>query len=641
MVKIKRHVLVVNERSDLLRRLENALAKEGLFFRYAEDEASALEAIEKRKPHILLVSDFGPVDCFSFIRKILSSVETRNIRQFMLTKKMSETTTMRALQLGIRDVIPRNLGEQRLLDRILFASKANDAVYPEDSSLRFCDNARLTLSAFGKVVSLSIKRVVIESPVIIDSGKSIVFEVAELAKMGLIRATVVESRQQELTYNLMRSTTANLALNSQQKEFLQDWIQKNQLMSIGRKTPIFLALSQKGLRRQLIDRFAKYPVRLRFAWTRSTVFQEPRYVSPLVIVIEDRFITEASSQDFLAMLEDLGNEVTFVVNRISNEPWFDDFIAGFAGIHKIMVFDNLTADRIVSIVTELVQPKQGRPRNESGTIFIPENNPVADCFIKIQGVLTGVSDERVALSSTVGLARFGTYRLTSSDYAKQGVFPVFIKVIDGYMKARINRTHVATQFAGEREFFYEAIFLNLSPDRSEKLKKLRFRKMLAGNEALVQTLLEEISEAGEVKKSSRAIKIESWKPEQSQSIDREVVVNEIHEELEENEHDLAAQMKVSEVEDRRYIHEEVVVPKRKLQKKAPKKNTVSHIFHKISGNHPDFSVRLARFLAVIFAILLVLFLLITLIAPVAKRSNDAASEHFTAPFRKLYNKNKR
>jgi len=115
-----KHILLCDDEIHILRAAEFKLRKAGYDVRIANDGEEAWEAIQERKPDVLITDCQMPrLDGLSLVRKVRENPQTADLPIFMLTAKGYELShDDLAAQWNVMAVIAKPFSPRELLQRV-------------------------------------------------------------------------------------------------------------------------------------------------------------------------------------------------------------------------------------------------------------------------------------------------------------------------------------------------------------------------------------------------------------------------------------------------------------------------------------------------------------------------------------------
>lgn len=489
MSKAKKHVLVVNESSDFIESIAAKMQRFGYSFGFAFSKEEILFSIDKIKPNIIILSDYGDsVDIVDAMKFLHHYPETRNVRVVVLTKQANPSYIEEILFLGIRDIVPRTFSKNNIIKRINFATRGNEAEYliNEQNSLPCMEE--LNVEIFSKVISISVQEIILETPLMAGVDQILYLRLPCFKELGLnrIKTVVEEVKQRDLIYNMNRSLVLKPQLSNIDANIVGSWITQHMKVSTGKRIPIYVALKEKKLRRDI----SRLPVSdtyfFRFAWSTSTVFMEPVYLSPRIIFIDDVFIDGETSENFMVMLEKLEHRTFIVINDRSKSPKLKTFIHSLETYHQILFFNDMQLDKIRIIIEDLVEKLRHRRAaasvfEDNKTLFLAENHSFSNGFLLQKAKLQAISDNEFQFSMECNVTRFNYVKVGATFLDQKGVLPAYAKIFDAFNRVRPSRISLQLKKKYSRVFYYNAYFVCFPAVKRLQLRKFLLEKLLSDN----------------------------------------------------------------------------------------------------------------------------------------------------------------
>ena len=116
---VRKTILIVEDEEDILELVRYNLAKEGFDVVPVTTGEEALEQIEERSPHLVLLDLMLPgIDGLEVCRTLKSNLKTKDIPIVMLTAKGEEADIVAGLELGADDYVTKPFSPRVLLARV-------------------------------------------------------------------------------------------------------------------------------------------------------------------------------------------------------------------------------------------------------------------------------------------------------------------------------------------------------------------------------------------------------------------------------------------------------------------------------------------------------------------------------------------
>jgi DNA-binding response OmpR family regulator len=184
-----RTILVVEDEKEIRELLAHYLRKEGFAPILAADGETALSAVRRERPDLVLLDIMLPkADGLEVLRAIRSDAGLAQTPVVMLTAKGDETDRVVGLELGADDYVQKPFSPREVVARIkaILRRSRSPAGEPEPAALSYhtlhMDVARHEVRYHGKVVSLTSKEFRILQVLLASAGRVLSRE-AILAKV--------------------------------------------------------------------------------------------------------------------------------------------------------------------------------------------------------------------------------------------------------------------------------------------------------------------------------------------------------------------------------------------------------------------------------------------------------------------------
>ncbi len=652
-MKIKRNLLIINEKSNFINEITRNLERRGFSCRYALDREDIKPAIYDKKPNAILISDFGKkLDVLETLRSIRYNPETRNIRLVVITKSTNEKLISDILAIGVRAVIPRSLSINETIRQFIFAVAGNHAEYKLNNVNHYSFDNRLNLEVPGKITTFSMDRIVVETPVYLRKGQKVSLNIPFCSSLGenKISAVVLSVSNQDLIHNLSQGCILKPSFSSLEiQKKINSWIQKNHAVTAQIRFPVFFALGEKKLRRQIIDHVPSSSFIIRFAWSKSTIFQEPVYFTPQIMFIDDSFINSSNLPEFIFLLEHLKNPIYIVVNCKTNREEVEKLLHSITTTHQIMFFNDLSLEKIQLILNDLLEKiHKSDEIQDVSRIHFPENHEHVNCSVLLNAELKDIRKNQLFFSSDHHICRFTHIKVNSPFLNEMSIFPAMIKLTDSFIKSRTNRVTKELRQEYQQKYFYEGFFVCYPEKKRIHLHAFQREKITNMYEDAFLTKSKKV----ESKDESKAVSSVDYKDidakmitdyaELTEIIDKIDKVDKI-DKIDQDQSKEKKEKGEKSFKDTGDIGNEYII--KTMSSRASEAKATQYIEEPTYKNwfsKYHFSVwNIIKILLIIFSILILLLVFNTYILPLLQRHQGKAASRFTESFRSYIDMHKR
>lgn len=383
---------------------------------------------QKRLNTILVNDDLIDRNVADSLQKILIRPDYAGVRLILSSNGRSQEFTRLAVALGFRDIIPLDLDPEEWIRRYVFAAagQPSDLVDPMPQlSLR--NIAALHVPA--RISWISQKELWLETRLVPPVGSllNLTGGITEMLGLNHLSVKVLEHHQTHLHYRysdalLCRWDFPRTAQDKQ--EVLLSFIREQKEAPPHR---IYNVVRSQALRKELIKQLDPRHYHLYVALNKTNMVNEPRYISPDAIVIEDVMCLGPNRAAFKEMLDQLPRPIPiFVIGSQVHAETFRELLHKFS----ITTLPALPAS-FGSFLTEKVGPPYVL---REGATFVAKNHQLSYAQVVIPARLTAIHPRAVQLALHFPLGRFGICALESSPFTQVLGRKVHIKVIQGRQK---------------------------------------------------------------------------------------------------------------------------------------------------------------------------------------------------------------
>ncbi len=186
---------------------------------------------------------------------------------------------------------------------------------------------------------------------------------------------------------------------------------------------VYTIIRSPELRKDLLHRLNVQRFQVSIALNKTNMINEPRYIGPDVIVIEDRMCVGSNRVAFKEMLDNLITDIPIlIIGPNMNEDKFSDISRSV----RILRSHKLPAN-----LEEYLIEQAGKTHNTRASVtFVPKNHSMSFAYVAIPARITRLHPDAAQLALNFPLGRFGICGLEAPLFHSTLGRSVFFKVTE-------------------------------------------------------------------------------------------------------------------------------------------------------------------------------------------------------------------
>ncbi len=435
----------------------NLLQKYHIRVRLLSDFASLLKAYSENRLNTIVIGDEGDNQSMeSAMTRLSNHPEYAGVRFVLSVSKAHKEITARAVDLGFRDIIPIDLSDAHWLRRYAFASSGRPTeLHPPHPQISMQSLASVQIP--GRIAWITEKELWLETRLTPPVGTelSISGGLADLLGLKQVRLKVMNRYKSHLHFRYSEALLCRWEVapsHQVRKLAVQNFMNEQGSNAHYR---FYAIVKNKELRNQLVKGLPADRYQLTVALNKNNMIQEPRFISPDAVLIEDKMCLGPHQQNFEDMLKNLDIQVPVFV--------FGDAARLIKGPteHRFIPMPNMVgADFHAFFEAELGAPKTVNIEATS----IPKNHALSFANVILPARITHLHPDFVEIVSTYPLGRFGLFGLDA---------PVFQASVEHKVHGKVLDTSEGEGYSALKEFPFRsrAIIIDLAKPEREKLSR--------------------------------------------------------------------------------------------------------------------------------------------------------------------------
>ena len=406
------------------------------------DFVSSLEQLSQRfkqkRSIVVILSDQGD-DAYleSNFKKFISLPDATGARLILDQTIGRQDVADLAVWNGFRDIIPCSTIVDEWVDRFMFAASFGPNQTSEPK-LQLNDQIPAGLELPARIVKLAPDTIRLETRLDPELGAIVQLQ-GELARnLGTkpISARVKKKDKQNLTHRFGQALELEPIFDLKAKLRYLANLSELRVLSTHAARRIFVVATNPNLRSKIIDRFQSMQQIVRTAVNKSSVFEDPRYFSPELVVIENKLCTEDNSEIFAKMLSILKKDcLCVIVGPMEISP----IISQFPDLKFLQV--PLETQDFGVLLSSLPEKKA-----EESTIDLPIQHPLTFGRLLIKVTISKLQPQSGEFYSNVAISNFALAWLDyPSDASELGRKPI-IKILSLAKQAKKSQEKVDDQY---------------------------------------------------------------------------------------------------------------------------------------------------------------------------------------------------
>ncbi len=396
-----------------------ALTAEGFFVRSFQSIDALFRFAKSNRAGIIIVSDGGNAnEVIESIKMLSESPETQGVR-FVLSTSGNSSHEIRdiAAACAFREILPLELDRTTWISRLNYATaRQNISVGQPVPQVTMNNIAGVAVPA--RVSWITHDHVQLEAKIAARPGDQINLAGAFAGAMGLrvISATVVEHSRTNLRFRLGESILASWKIPATHRAKLDNLIDEIKLTSPGERWRVFVAVQDPELRSEALSKLTDPRFDVRVPLQKQHIIDEPKFLGPDAVIIEDNLCIGDNRETFLKMMEHVNRNVpVFIIGKGLSQ--------GAAAMRKdssgIIVVPKLPKDFSEVLVSDYLKGANGsRERRNNDAIHIPSDHRLSFAEIKLPARMTRLHPTAIQISVGAQIGKFGLVKFESPSLKK-------------------------------------------------------------------------------------------------------------------------------------------------------------------------------------------------------------------------------
>lgn len=349
--------------------------------------------------------------------------EYSGVRFILSLSKASPILVQKAVDLGFRDIIPIDTPDAQWLRRYAFASSGRPtelaAVHPQMSMQGIA-----SVQIPGRIAWITHNELWLETRLAppVGSELSLSGGLADLLGVKTVRLKVLNRYRSHLHFRYSEALLCHWEISSvhqRRKVAVNDFM-------IGQGNSahyrFYAIIRSREIRNSLVKKLPLDRFQLTVALNKNNMIQEPRYISPDAVLIEDKMCLGAYRANFLEMLKNLDTQIPVVVIGEAAKQVVTD-----TG-HRLIPVINSPNDYPRFFEETLGPPKAV---NLDAT-QIPKNHALSFATINLPARILSLHPDTVEIACAFPLGRFGLVGLDAPIFQQSVQQKVHGKVLDSW-----------------------------------------------------------------------------------------------------------------------------------------------------------------------------------------------------------------
>lgn len=410
----------------------NVLAQKGVEVQFFNNINDLLKYYTLKRVNVIIVSDDGPRELTERELDTLSShPNLYGVRLILSVDRNVAHIVNKAYQLGFRDILPLDLMTKLWVKRLLFSSSSR-ASHIASGSMQVSFKEIAGVYVPGRIVSLSHQRVRLEARIKVSLGTHVTILGGLAAHLGMnaLRLEVENLDVTNLRYRFSDALICRLLLPPERIPRLETALELLARDRPGHELKVFAAIKTVVTRNQLIEILGRSQVHLATALNKNHIIEEPKYLGPHIVLLEDLFCHPDDLTLFSRMVDHLPDGIPIVI--VGERRNIDD-LKSLAPGHRVYVLPKIR-DNLLSLI--LNHYLTGRSLNntvdEENTIRVGINSRFSSCEIYLPSRQISIHPEGASFRVPIDVGRYGLCRV-ESPWIRKIKHQVYGKVIRNYL----------------------------------------------------------------------------------------------------------------------------------------------------------------------------------------------------------------
>ncbi len=429
------------------------LSRNGYGIRTFDSLESLHSAMTLNRASIIVISEDGQRETVDrAIISLTTAPMCQGVRFVLSLGRKSTSSRSLAAACNFRELLPKNLNDDAWIRRFGYCTNR----HPEDQTLPV---PAITLSnstavAFpARIVWVSEEKLLFESKVQPDIGDSLSISGGMANALGVksININVVDRKHTNLKFRFSDATVATWHVPPSQNLRRVDMMNKLKLIACQRHYRVFVAVQDQNVRAEALSKLDHPQFEIKMPLHRQHIIDEPRFISPDLVIIEDSLCVGENRELFLGMLDHIDRGVhVIILSKDADSPRLRKDNEAGSGI---TIMKDLPEKLPEYLIENFLKNASSRNMDiEQNAIMIPPDHPVSFAETRVTGKIIQLHPTAVQIALTTAIGRFGIARIES---------PTLKRVLGDFPFAKVNRSY-KSEHAAPTEALNHIIECNLS-----------------------------------------------------------------------------------------------------------------------------------------------------------------------------------
>ncbi|MGE4209968.1 MAG: hypothetical protein AB7F87_12405 [Oligoflexales bacterium] len=388
---------------------------------------SLTKALRNQRVTILVVGDEGPETFISKAVTLLRHMPDIQGARLLLSVSRSLDAILRlAACEGFRDMVPLELKNEDWLRRFEFSTSGQPASFAQKAQDRQL-NKPASILVPARAVWLTTNRIWIESRVAAETGDKLAL-VGPLAQSMGRKSIAIEIQrryQDNLFYRFSEALVGSWETKDNTSTLTSDTLELLKNLNTGRRCKAFLAIQSPALRSALLSYLPAEKFEVHSALQKRSVVEEPKYFSPDLVFIEDRFCKGEYLDRFRTMEQNLPKHCAIVV--VGSQRSQPESLHVKRRVH----FLNRIPKNLEEVLLKQVLDFSKLPSlADTGAFFIPSDHEFSLAELDVQAEIRTWSDSGLTLIARSHIGNFALAQVKCKELEAQFGTAPYIKVIN-------------------------------------------------------------------------------------------------------------------------------------------------------------------------------------------------------------------
>lgn len=400
------------------------LQKYQITVRLLPDVAALIKAYGETRLNTIVLGDEDEEAAIEApMMRLSNHPEYSGVRFILSLSKASPSLVQKAVDLGFRDIIPIDIPDAQWLRRYAFASSGRPtelaAVHPQMSM-----QGMASVQIPGRIAWITHQELWLETRLAPPVGTelSVSGGLADLLGVKTVRLKVLNRYRSHLHFRYSEALLCRWdvsPVHQRRKSAVGEFMAGQGTTAHYR---FYAIIRNREIRNTLVKSLPTDRFQLTIALNKNNMIQEPRYISPDAVLIEDKMCLGSFRDNFMEMLKNLDTQIPLVVIGDAAQQVVTD-----TG-HRLIPVVNVPNNYPRFFEETLGQPKAV---NLDAT-QIPKNHNLSFATINLPARILSLHPDTVEIACAFPLGRFGLVGLDAPIFQQAVQQKVHGKVLDSW-----------------------------------------------------------------------------------------------------------------------------------------------------------------------------------------------------------------